>query len=223
MVNMDENSCINLANVSIGYRGTPILESINFSINRGDAIVLFGQNGSGKTTLFKTILRIIPPLHGNIIYQNNTPQRFGYVPQSQSLDEIYPFTALDIVLMGTFGQIKPFSFTPAKSRILAKQCLMDVGMLESKRKLFSELSGGQKQRVLIARALATNPNILLLDEPVAGIDVDAVKMIMELITMLHEKHHLTVMMITHESFSIPAWVNKKIHIKNNAAVVENAK
>lgn len=220
---MDENSCINLINVSIGYRGgTPILEGINFSINSGDAIVLFGQNGSGKTTLFKTILRIIPPLRGNIIYHNNPPQRFGYVPQSQSLDEIYPFTALDIVLMGTFGQIKPFSITPAKSRILAKQCLMDVGMLESKRKLFSELSGGQKQRVLIARALATNPNILLLDEPVAGVDVDAVRMIMDLITMLHEKHHLTVMMITHESFTIPAWVNKKIHIKNNAVVVENA-
>jgi ABC-type Mn2+/Zn2+ transport system ATPase subunit len=144
------------------------------------------------------------------------------VPQSQSLDNIYPFTALDIVLMGTFGQIKPFSITPKKNRLLAKQCLMDVGMFESRKKFFSELSGGQKQRVLIARALATNPNILLLDEPITGIDAAAIKMIMELIAILHAKHSLTVMMIMHESLAIPKWINKTIQIKNNEIVVENA-
>lgn len=220
---MDEKSCIDLKNVSIGYYGIPIIKDVTFSITRGDAIVLLGQNGSGKTTLFKTILRIIPPLQGNVVYNNTPPVRFGYVPQSQSLDEIYPFTALDIVLMGTFGQIKPFSITPKKNRILANQCLMDVGMLESRKKLFSELSGGQKQRVLIARALAASPNILLMDEPITGIDADAIKMIIELIAMLHKKHSLTVMMITHESFNIPSWINKTIQIRNNEVVVENAR
>ncbi|MCF6150247.1 MAG: metal ABC transporter ATP-binding protein [Candidatus Kuenenia sp.] len=217
---MNENTLIYLKNVTIGYRGNPIISGINFSINEGNTAVLLGENGSGKTTLFKTILRIIPPLQGAVIYDNNCRPRFGYVPQGQSLDEIYPFTVQDVVLMGTFGQAKPFSFTPGKNRDLVEQCLKDVGMLDLKKQLFAQLSGGQKQRILIARALATRPNILLLDEPVTGVDITAQKMIMELISMLHKKHKLAVMMVTHEFSNIPKWINKIIRIKNNMVIFE---
>ncbi|MCF6157506.1 MAG: metal ABC transporter ATP-binding protein [wastewater metagenome] len=215
---MTEN-CITVKDLTIGYKRHCVLSNINFSIKRGELAVIFGPNGSGKTTLFKTILRIIPPLHGTIIYGNSHYPKFGYVPQRQHLDEIYPFTAEEVVLMGTFGTVKPFSPTPGKNRILVEQCLRDVGMLEFKKQLFSELSGGQKQRILIARALATQPDVLLLDEPITGIDVHAQKKIIELISELHSKRQLTILMITHEVHHIPKWVNKIIHIHHYKVVL----
>src|SRR5574337_1411574 len=192
---MNTKNCITLKDVAIGYSGNTILSDINFSLKNGEFAVLFGPNGSGKTTLFKTILRIIPPIQGTIIYGDGHPTRFGYVPQRQYLDEIYPFTAEEVVLMGTFGQRKPFYPTPKTDRLLVEQCLKDVGMLELKKDLFSELSGGQKQRILIASALATRPNVLLLDEPITGVDFAAQKMIMELISQLRKEHQLTIVKI----------------------------
>jgi len=179
---MNTDNCITLKNVAIGYNSDPILSNINFSVKPGEYVVLFGPNGSGKTTLFKTILRIIPPLHGSIVYYNNKSPRFGYVPQRQYLDEIYPFTVKEVVLMGTFGQIRSFCPVPTASRTLAERCLKDVGMLKTKNMLFAELSGGQKQRVLIARALATKSTVLLLDEPITGVDITAQKTTMALNT-----------------------------------------
>src|SRR3990167_6400513 len=136
---MNTDNCITLENVAIGYSGKVLLKDINFSLKVGEFVVLFGPNGSGKTTLFKTILRIIPPIQGAIIYGNGQPTRFGYVPQRQYLDEIYPFTAEEVVLMGTFGQAKPFCPTPKTNRVWIEQCLKDVGMLDMRKKLFSEL------------------------------------------------------------------------------------
>ena len=216
---MNTDNCISLENVAIGYNGKVLLKDINLSIKAGEFIVLFGPNGSGKTTLFKTILRIIPPIQGTIIYGDGQPTRFGYVPQRQYLDEIYPFMAEEVVLMGTFGQVRPFCPTPKTNRVWIEQCLKDVGMLDMRKKLFSELSGGQKQRILIARALATRPNILLLDEPITGVDILAQKMIMELISQLHKKHHLTIVMVTHEIYNIPKWTDKTIWIQDNKVLI----
>ena len=219
---MNTDNCITLENVAIGYSGKVLLKDINFSLKVGEFVVLFGPNGSGKTTLFKTILRIIPPIQGTIIYGDGQPTRFGYVPQRQYLDEIYPFTTEEVVLMGTFGQARPFCPTPKTNRVWIEQCLKDVGMLDLRKKLFSELSGGQKQRILIARALATKPDILLLDEPIAGVDVVAQKMIMELISILYKKHKLTILMVTHEIYSIPKWIDKIIWINKNKLLIGNA-
>jgi len=219
---MNTDNCITLKDVAIGYSGNAILSGINFSLKAGEFTVLFGPNGSGKTTLFKTILRIIPPIQGTIVYGDRRLPRFGYVPQRQSLDEIYPFTTGEVVLMGTFGQAKPFCVIPKTDRVWVEQCLKDVGMLDFKKRLFSELSGGQKQRILIARALATKPDILLLDEPIAGVDVVAQKMIMELISILYKKHKLTILMVTHEIYSIPKWIDKIIWINKNKVLIGNA-
>ena len=216
---MNTDNCISLDNVAIGYNGKVLLKDINLSIKAGEFIVLFGPNGSGKTTLFKTILRIIPPIQGMIIYGDGQPTRFGYVPQRQYLDEIYPFMAEEVVLMGTFGQVRPFCHTPKTNRVWIEQCLKDVGMLDMRKKLFSELSGGQKQRILIARALATKPNVLLLDEPITGVDILTQKKIMELISQLHKKHHLTIMMVTHEIYNIPKWTDKTIWIQDNKVLI----
>ena len=216
---MTTDNCITLKDVTIGYNGHPLLKDVNFSLKVGEFTVLFGPNGCGKTTLFKTILRIIPPIQGTIVYGEHHYPRFGYVPQRQILAEIYPFTAEEVVLMGTFGQVKPFCPTSSKNRAWIEQCLKDVGMLELKKQLFSELSGGQRQRILIARALATRPDILVLDEPITGVDILAQKMIMELITLLHRKHQLTFIMVTHEIHSIPKWIDKIIWINDNKVLI----
>lgn len=218
---MVTHNCIILKNVAIGYRGIPFLSDINFSLKKGEFTALLGQNGSGKTTLFKTILRIIPLIRGTILYDNNQFPKFGYVPQHQYLDEIYPFTATEVVLMGTFGKTKPFKLTHKKDRVWVEQCLKDVGMLNFKKELFSELSGGQKQRILIARALATQPDILLLDEPVTGIDFAAQKMIMKLISQLHKKHQLTIVMVTHALQNLPKCINKVIWIQDKKVNLRN--
>lgn len=212
---MHTENCITLKDVTIGYHGHPILRDVNVSIKKGAFTVLVGPNGSGKTTLFKTILRLIPPVCGSVVYGAGVHPRLGYVPQRMFLDEIYPFTAGEVVSMGTFGKIKPFCSISKTSRILVEQCLKDVGLLEKKRQLFSQLSGGQKQRILIARALATEPDILLLDEPVAGVDVFAQKIIMELISQLRKKHNLTVLMVTHEIHSIPHGISELLWIHDN--------
>ncbi|WKZ15399.1 MAG: metal ABC transporter ATP-binding protein [Candidatus Jettenia caeni] len=216
---MDTDNCITLKDLAIGYKGKIILSDINFSLKKGEFAVLFGSNGSGKTTLFKTILRIIPPIQGTILYGNSQYPKFGYVPQRKYLDEIYPFTAEEVVLMGTFGSVKPFSPIPASNHILVNQCLKDVGMFELRKQLFSELSGGQKQRILIARSLVTKPDVLLLDEPITGVDIHAQKKITELISELHKKRKLTIMMVTHEVHHIPRWVNKIIHIHHYKVVL----
>ncbi|MEK7289136.1 MAG: ATP-binding cassette domain-containing protein [Planctomycetota bacterium] len=212
---MHTENCITLKDVTIGYHGSPVLRDVNVSIKKGAFTVLVGSNGSGKTTLFKTILRLIPPVCGSVIYGTGAHPRLGYVPQRMFLDEIYPFTAGEVVSMGAFGQIKPFCSISKTSRLLVEQCLKDVGLLEQKRQLFSQLSGGQKQRILIARALATKPDILLLDEPITGVDIFAQKIIMELISQLHKKHNLTVLMVTHEIHSLPHWINELLWIHDN--------
>ncbi|KKO20026.1 MAG: hypothetical protein DCC43_02715 [Candidatus Brocadia sp.] len=219
---MNRDHCIALQDVSVGYRGHPILMDINFSLKAGEFTVMFGPNGCGKTTLFKTVLQIIPPIHGTITYGDTHYPRFGYVPQRQILDEIYPFTAEEVVLMGTFGQVKPFCPTTKTGRAWVAQCLEDVGMLDLRKRLFSELSGGQKQRILIARALATKPDILLLDEPITGVDIIAQRKIMELIILLHKKHELTIVMVTHEIHSIPKWIDNLIWINDSKVLIGNS-
>lgn len=139
---MNTENCITLKDVAIGYSGNTILRDINFSLKKGEFAVLFGPNGCGKTTLFKTILHIIPPIHGTIAYGDDYTPRFGYVPQRQHLDEIYPFTAEEVVLMGTFGQSKPFYPTSKTDRSLVEQCLKDVGMLELKKDFFFRIVRG---------------------------------------------------------------------------------
>lgn len=218
---MANDNCITLKDVAIGYMGNIILSNINFSLKKGEFVVLFGPNGAGKTTLFKTILKIIPPEQGEIIYGNDHYPGFGYVPQRQYLDEIYPFTVEEVVLMGTFGSAKPFSPTPGENRALVDQCLKDVDMYDRRKQLFSELSGGQKQRILIARALATRPNVLLLDEPIAGVDIHAQRKIMEIISGLHQGHNLTIIMVTHEIYNIPKNTDRILWIHNNKILIGN--
>src|SRR5881397_2697705 len=162
---------LRLRGVSLGYKGRPVLDGVSFVIERGEFAALLGPNGAGKTTLFRGILGLIPVLAGRIEYgfdRRTSPP--GYVPQRESLDPIFPLTVLEVVLMGTFARLRPLQPAGRRQHRLAAECLAQVGLEAIAAQPFWALSGGQKERILIARALAAEPRLLLLDEPTAGVD-----------------------------------------------------
>src|SRR5438552_5433124 len=147
---------------------------------------------------------ILEPLRGRISREiDGRPVRFGYVPQRETIEMVFPLTAFQVALMGTYGRVGPGRPVTHAKRELVRGCLDDVGLGDLQRKPFPALSGGQRQRVLIARALATEPDILLLDEPLSGIDVQAAQVIMDLIERLHRERRLTMVMVSHHLKALP--------------------
>jgi ABC-type Mn2+/Zn2+ transport system ATPase subunit len=189
---------ITLDNLSIGYNGRPLLSGILLSITRGSFTAVLGANGSGKSTLLKTVLGLLPPVAGNIrVASGGVQPVFGYVPQSIQFDPIYLLTGFDVALMGTYGRVRPGRFVPASERVFTGECLTAAGADKFAGERFAELSGGQKQRVLIARALATRPDILLLDEPTAGVDHEASHAVLQFIARIREERKIAVLLVTH--------------------------
>jgi ABC-type Mn2+/Zn2+ transport system ATPase subunit len=195
-----ENPLLILDNLTVGYGRNVVLKDIKLAIDRGSFSGLLGANGSGKSTLIKTILGIIPPLAGKLNFtpiNGHTPV-LGYVPQREALDSVFLLSNLEVVVMGASGRVAPGRRFNSTEKEFARQCLERTGVGDLSRKRFSELSGGQKQRVLIARALTTKPDLLLLDEPTAGIDASAAEAILELLQRLHREEALTILMVNHD-------------------------
>jgi ABC-type Mn2+/Zn2+ transport system ATPase subunit len=191
---------IALDNLSVGYNDQAVLSGISVSIARASFTAILGANGSGKSTLLKTLLGLLPPLAGHIGIATSAgkPLMFGYVPQSVQFDPIYLVTGFEVALMGTFGRVRPGRFVPSSERDFTRECLRAVDAEEFARKRFGELSGGQKQRVLIARALATRPDVLMLDEPTAGVDPKATHAVLDFIWQIIRERKITVLFVTHD-------------------------
>jgi ABC-type Mn2+/Zn2+ transport system ATPase subunit len=190
------DSLITLDNLAIGYNRQPVLSGISLSIERGCFTAILGANGSGKSTLLKTLLGLQPPIAGKI--EIAAPAVFGYVPQAIEFDPLFLLTGFEVALMGVYGHVGAGRFVPANERAFVRECLHATGAEEFASKKFSELSGGQKQRVLIARALATKPDVLVLDEPTAGVDVAATHSLLEFISQIHVEKKLSVLLVTHD-------------------------
>ncbi len=186
--------------VGLGYGPTQVLGEVNWSIWPGDFVGLVGPNGAGKTTLLRCLLGTLAPQSGSIergrLEAGGGPV-FAYVPQEKSLDPFFPLSALDIVLMGRYQKLGPGVRPQVADRQVARECLAHVGLERQTEASFQALSGGQKQRALIARALAADPHILILDEPTIGMDVAAEKQLMALIQNLYEARPLTIILATH--------------------------
>lgn len=191
---------IRLQDLSIGYNGQAVLSGISLSIARSTFTAILGANGSGKSTLLKTLLGLQPPVSGQIRLApvDNRQPVFGYVPQAIQFDPLYPLTGFDVALMGTYGRSRPGRLVGHADRALARDCLKATAADAFASKRFSQLSGGQKQRVLIARALATKPDILVLDEPTAGVDAVATRGLLEFISQIHTDQKLTILLVTHD-------------------------
>jgi len=191
---------IKISNLSIGYDDQPVLSGISLSIARSSFTAILGANGSGKSTLLKTLLGLQPPLSGAIqlFPIRDKPIVFGYVPQAIQFDPLYPLTGFDVALMGTYGRVGPGRFVPPDERAFARECLRATAADDFAHQKFTQLSGGQKQRVLIARALTTKPDVLVLDEPTAGVDAAATHALLEFISRIHEEQKLTILLVTHD-------------------------
>jgi len=187
---------ITLKKLSIGYDNQPVLSDISFSVPRGSFTAILGANGSGKSTLLKTLLGLPPAIGGNI--QIAAPAAFGYVPQTIQFDPLFLLTGFEVALMGVYRRIGAGRMVPSNERVFVRKCLRATGAEEFAHKKFSELSGGQKQRILIARALAAKPDVLVLDEPTAGVDAAATGSLLEFISQIHVERQLTVLLVTHD-------------------------
>lgn len=197
---MTEDWLLTLDDVAVGYGRRVVLSGLDVKVQRGSFTGLLGANGSGKSTLIKSIIGVIPPLAGTIHFtsRNEKEPVIGYVPQREALDAIFLFSSREVVLMGCCGRAGPGRSYGREDRDWAQQCLESAGAGDLSGRRFSELSGGQKQRVLIARALAAKPDLLILDEPTAGIDAAAARAIMDLLARIHREQKLTILMVNHD-------------------------
>jgi ABC-type Mn2+/Zn2+ transport system ATPase subunit len=209
---VSDDFLLTLEHVAVGYERQAVLPEVNLKLRRGTFTGLLGANGSGKSTLIKTILAIISPLSGRVEFAtvNGRAVVLGYTPQRDTLDPIYLLSSFEVVLMGTCGRVGPGRRISHAEKEWAHQCLRETGAEHLSRQLFSKLSGGQKQRVLIARALATKPDFLLLDEPTSGIDAAARQAVMEVLRRIHQQQRLTILMASHDLPIVRAYVQHVI-------------
>lgn len=207
-----KNEIIKLENVDIGYGKKVIVDNINITINEKDFIGIVGPNGAGKTTLLKTLLRNIKPIRGNVIRNN---LRFGYVPQRDTVQPLLPYTVFEVVLMGRYSLSGHFKGTNSEDKRIVEECLEYIGIGELKEKSYNSLSGGQRQRTLIARALAVEPKVLILDEPTNGMDTPSHYSLLDLISRLHDEKNLTVFLVSHLLTDVANIVKKIMLIEKN--------
>jgi len=194
--------------VSFSYDGPPILQGASFAICNGDFASVIGPNGGGKTTLAKLLLGLLEPQKGNIKIMGANPKevrnQIGYVPQYSQYDPQFPITVKEVVLMGRLGG--KTGWYKAVDKIKAEKALSEVGMDKFIHTPFSNLSGGQRQKVLIARALAGDPHILLLDEPTSNVDVAGENQFAQLLSYISKR--LTILLITHDLGFVAESVNR---------------
>lgn len=197
-------------NLSLGYENKIIVKNLNFSVNKGDYLCIVGENGSGKSTLMKTLLSLQKPIFGTLEYADGLKHdELGYLPQQTSVQKDFPASVFEVVISGCQGRMGLRPFYTKKEKATALENMEKMNISDIKNRCYRELSGGQQQRVLLARALCAAKKVLLLDEPVSGLDPQVTSQMYSLIAELNKKYGLTVIMISHD---ISAAVNYGSHI-----------
>ena len=207
------NFALQVKDLTVAYNQQPVLWNINLDFPQGELIGVVGPNGAGKSTLIKAIMQLMPTLSGEIkvFGQDLSSQRhlIGYVPQRSSVDWDFPTNALDVVMMGRYGKLPLFRRPNAAHKQFAFDCLKKLGMSEYAKRQISQLSGGQQQRVFLARALAQEAKIYLMDEPFAGVDAATEQAIILLLRELKEKG-CTVVVVHHDLQSVPEYFDSVV-------------
>lgn len=204
---MTQLTCQNLA---VGYEGRAVLENLNFSVCPGDYLCIVGENGSGKSTLMKTILGLQPPVRGKVLTGDGLRKnKIGYLPQQTPVQRDFPASVREIVLSGCQGRCGGRPFYSKGEKQLAKTAMERMQVAALAKRCYRTLSGGQQQRVLLARALCAAQNMLLLDEPVSGLDPKVTGEMYGLIQRLNREDGVTILMISHD---ITATLNYASHI-----------
>lgn len=209
---------ISCSDLALGYEGKTVAKHITFSVEEGDYLCVVGENGSGKSTLVKTLLGLLPPLSGEIKKSELLKKSgVGYLPQQTPVRRDFPATVEEIVRSGFSAKslFRPFYTKEEKRR--AEEKMERLGILPMKKRCFFELSGGQQQRVLLARALCAAENLLLLDEPVAGLDPKVTAEMYELIRSLNTADRIAIIMISHDIRSVLLFATHILHVQNGGA------
>jgi zinc transport system ATP-binding protein len=201
---------IQIHNLAFSYDGEPVLKDICLDVLQGEFLGIIGPNAGGKSTLLKLIMGLLEPQRGSVLVfgkpPSNVSARIGYIPQHALFPHDFPISVEETVLLGRLGQTRPFLGYNRRDKAVARQAMEAVEIGPLRKKLLSELSGGQLQRVLIARALACEPEILLLDEPTANIDVRVEEDIFALLKQYNEK--MTILVVSHDVAFISSYVTR---------------
>jgi len=206
---------ITCQNVALGYDGKVVVEDINFSVKQGDYLFIIGENGSGKSTLIKVLLKLKAPIRGNILLgEGLKTTEIGYLPQQTSLQRDFPASVYEIVLSGCLNRCGIRPYYNKNEKLLAKFNLEKMGISNLAKKSYRELSGGQQQRVLLARALCATQKILILDEPVTGLDPKTKEDLYTLIQRLNSEDNITIIMVSHDITAISEYGSHILHLNN---------
>ena len=200
-------------NLTVGYDGRTVLQGLNFEVNPGDYLCIVGENGSGKSTLMKTILGLQAPISGRILTGDGLRKNeIGYLPQQTQAQKDFPASVREIVLSGCQGRCGSRPFYSKEEKRLAEENIGKMGIGSLTKRCYRELSGGQQQRVLLARALCATRKMLLLDEPVSGLDPRVTAEMYGLIETLNREEGITVMMISHDISAALKYASHILHI-----------
>lgn len=200
-------------NLTLGYEGRAIVEDLNFNIKEGDYLCIVGENGAGKSTLMRTLIGLQSPMDGEIeVGDGLLAKEIGYLPQQTLTQKDFPASVREIVLSGCQGRCGLRPFYNKEEKALADANIKKMGLTELADRCYRELSGGQQQRVLLARALCATRKLLLLDEPVAGLDPKVTSEMYALIEELNEKDGITIIMISHDVQATLQYATKILHI-----------
>lgn len=204
---------ITCQDVCLGYDGAAVLHDVNFEVCRGDLLCIVGENGSGKSTLIKGLLGLKAPLSGAITLGDGLkPTEIGYLPQQTELQRDFPASVMEVVLSGRLNGLHGRVFYSRADRAAALENLERMGVDDLKNQSYQALSGGQQQRVLLARALCATKKLLLLDEPVTGLDPVATGELYNLIKLIHLCNGITVIMVTHDIEAALRYSTKVLHL-----------
>ena len=199
---------LTIRDLTVAYHRKPVVWDIDLTIPEGKLVSIVGPNGAGKTTLIKACLDLIPRSSGEVsIYgqpYKQARQRVGYVPQRESVDWDFPVSALDVVAMGTYGQLGWFRRVSKRSKALSMQALERVGLADYAHRQISQLSGGQQQRTFLARALVQDADIYFMDEPFAAVDAATERAIVEMLKEIQERGK-TVLVVHHDLATVPQY------------------
>ena len=213
MIDRPESPVLDVHDVTVAYHRKPVLWDIDLTLAEPNLVGIIGPNGAGKSTLIKAILGLVPLASGSVSVFgqpiDNQRRLIGYVPQRESVDWEFPVDVLDVVLMGTYGQLGWFRRPGARQRQWARQCLEHVGLADLAHRQIGQLSGGQQQRTFLARALAQQAEIYFMDEPMAGVDAATEEVIFNLLRELRAQGK-TVLVVHHDLRTVPRYFERVV-------------
>lgn len=209
-------SLISCKDVYLSYENTNVVENLNFEVNSGDYLCIVGENGSGKSTLIKSILGLKETSSGHLhMGEGVTPKEIGYLPQQTTAQKDFPASVFEVVLSGCITSKAGKIFFSSKEKNIAVENMRKLDILPLKNKCYRELSGGQQQRVLLARALCASKKMLLLDEPVTGLDPIVTIELYELIRRINKELSITIIMVSHDLHAAVLNASHILHLRKN--------